>query len=80
MTKKKDKPFNNELMPIRRHRIDCGLTLEQLGSLLNITKQGALRMEQSADRGSISLNNMSKVAKCTGYVFEHRFMKVKQTE
>ena len=68
-------PVTNELMPIRRHRIDCGLTLKQLGSLMGITKQGVKGLEQSANKGTIRLNSMSEVAKATGYKFEFRFVK-----
>ena len=67
----------NELMPVRRHRINCGLTLNDLGALLGITKQGALGLEQSGSKGSISIYKMSEIARVTGYKFEFRFTKIK---
>ena len=68
-------PIKNELMPVRRHRIDCCLTLEQLGEKLGVTRQGALRLEQSANRGTITLNKMREIAEVTDSYFEFRFVK-----
>lgn len=68
-------PETNILMPIRQHRLNCGLTLENLGAILGITRQGAQKLEQSANRGGITLNSMHKIAEVTGYKFEFRFKK-----
>ena len=67
--------IKNELMPVRKHRIDCGLTLDQLGYLIGMTKQGVKNLEQSANKGTITINKMQKIAKATGYKFEFRFIK-----
>lgn len=64
----------NELMPVRRLRIDRGLTLEDLGNKLGITRQGALRTEQSASAGTITLNKMQKLAEAMNCYFEFRFV------
>lgn len=68
-------PKKNELMPVRRHRIDCGLTLQDLGDRLGITRQGAHNLEQSANQGTISLNKMRELAEAMDSYFEFRFIK-----
>ena len=44
-------------------RTTLNMTMEQLGKKLNITRQGAKRIEDSESKGSISLNSLKEVAK-----------------
>jgi predicted DNA-binding mobile mystery protein A len=44
-------------------RTTLNMTLEQLGTKLNITRQGAKRIEDSESKGSISLNSLEQAAK-----------------
>lgn len=43
-------------------RSSLNMTLEQLGNKLQITRQGAKRLEQSEAKGSISLKSLKEVA------------------
>lgn len=43
-------------------RVSLNMTLEQLGARLNVTKQGAKKMEQSESTGSISLKSLKEAA------------------
>lgn len=64
-----------DITPIKSLRIKCGLTLENLGNRLGITKQSMSGLEQSAADGRASLNTMRRVAEATGHIFEFRFIK-----
>ncbi len=64
---------NEQIMKLRnRHKI----SLEALGSKINITKQGVYSFQQGEKDGTISINSMKKIAECLGYVFEYRFTKL----
>lgn len=44
-------------------RTSINMTLEQLGSKLNITRQGAKKIEESESLGTISIKSLKEVAK-----------------
>ena len=43
-------------------RVGLNMTLAQLGAKLNITRQGAKRIEESETKGTISINSLKEVA------------------
>lgn len=65
---RKIKPFQgteNTIIPergwINNIRLALNMTLEQLGNKLNITRQGAKRIEESEAAGSISIKSMKEI-------------------
>ena len=62
---------NEQILTLRkRHK----LSLEALGTKLDMTKQGVYRIQQSEKAGSISINSLKKIAETLGYTFEYRFV------
>jgi DNA-binding XRE family transcriptional regulator len=59
---------------IKSERIKNGLTADELARKLNISKGSLMAMQQREERGSISLNNLEKVAKIFGKKLEYRFV------
>lgn len=59
---------------IKSERIKNELTLEELAKKLNISRASVLAMQNREAKGSISLNNLEKVAKVFGKKLEYRFV------
>lgn len=63
---------NEQILTLRkRHK----LSMESLGSKLDMTKQGVYRIQQSEKASTISIKSLKKIAKVLGYTFEYRFVK-----
>jgi|TARA_B110000093_G_C12710634_1_gene302052 hypothetical protein len=63
---------NEQILKLRkRHKI----SLESLGSKLDMTRQGVYKIQQSEKSGTISINSLKKVAEALDYTFEYRFVK-----
>mgnify|MGYP000871082522 CR=1 FL=1 len=65
----------NQIGEIKKIRLEQGLSLEYLGSLLNCTKQSVSDMEKREIEGRITLGCLSKAADVLGYKFEYKFFK-----
>ncbi|OFX18191.1 MAG: XRE family transcriptional regulator [Bacteroidetes bacterium GWA2_31_9] len=55
-------------------RTALNMTLEQLGQKLNITKQGAKKIEERESTGAISIKSLSEVAKALDMKFVYGFV------
>lgn len=51
--------------------------MENFGKKLNMTKQGVYGFQQGEKDRTISINSMKKIAASLGYVFEYRFVRIK---
>ena len=78
---KKIKPFvgtENIIVPdkgwINTIRTTLNMTLEQLGNKLNVTRQGAKKIEQSESQGTISLKSMREIGKVLNMHFVYAFI------
>ena len=58
---------------IRTARKARKVTLTQLGDRLGITQSSAARLEQSEERGAITLASLSRAAEALGYEFCYTF-------
>lgn len=59
---------------INNIRIALNMTLEQLGNKLNITRQGAKRIEESEAAGSISIKSMKEMGDLLNMKFVYGFV------
>lgn len=55
-------------------RVTLNMTLEQLGSKLNITRQGAKKIEESESLGTISLKSMKEIGGVLNMQFVYGFV------
>ena len=74
-------PFQNAdkvLVPdkgwINTIRISLNMTMAQLGSKLNITRQGVKKIEESEAKGSISINSMREIGNAIDLKFVYGFV------
>lgn len=68
---------NEQITQLRRR---YKMSMEELGAKMNMSKQGVYFLQQSEKDEGISIKSMKKIAKCLGYVFEYRFVKIKDIE
>jgi len=61
---------------INNIRVALNMTLEQLGNKLNITRQGAKRIEESEASGSISLKSMKEIGEHLHMRFVYGFVPI----
>jgi len=61
---------------IKTIRTTLNMTLEQLGKKLNITKQGAKRIEDSEAAGTITLNSLKEVGNALEMKFVYGFVPI----
>ena len=59
---------------INNIRVTLNMTLEQLGNKLNITRQGAKKIEVSESLGTISLKSMKEVGEVLNMQFVYGFI------
>lgn len=78
---KKIKPFigtEKTIIPdkgwINAIRTTLNMTLEQLGKRLNVTRQGAKKIEQSESQGTISLKSMREIGQALNMHFVYAFV------
>ncbi|MFN5706000.1 MAG: mobile mystery protein A [bacterium] len=78
---RKIKPFQgteNTIIPergwINNIRLALNMTLEQLGNKLNITRQGAKRIEESEAAGSISIKSMKEIGEHLNMKFVYGYV------
>jgi len=78
---RKLKPFSgSELVIVPNNgwinsiRTTMNMTLEQLGKKLNMTKQGAKRIEESEAAGTITINSLREVGNTIDMKFVYGFM------
>jgi predicted DNA-binding mobile mystery protein A len=57
-------------------RITLNMTLEQLGSKLNITRQGAKKIEESEAVGTVSLKSMKEIGRVLNMQFVYGFVPI----
>jgi len=55
-------------------RTTLNMTMDQLGTKLNITRQGVKSMEQSEAKGAISINSLKEVGKALDLKFIYGFV------
>lgn len=55
-------------------RSSLNMTMEQLGSKLNITRQGIKKIEESEAKGSISINSLKEIGKAINLKFVYGFV------
>lgn len=55
-------------------RVTLNMTLEQLGSKLNITRQGAKKIEESEAVGTVSLKSMKEIGSVLNMQFVYGFV------
>lgn len=55
-------------------RVTLNMTLEQLGNKLNVTRQGAKKMEESESLGTISLRAMKEIGRVFNMQFVYGFV------
>jgi predicted DNA-binding mobile mystery protein A len=80
---RKIKPFQgteNVIVPdkgwINSIRITLNITLEQFGRKLNMTRQGAKKVEESEAAGTVSLNTMKKIGQVLNMRFVYGFVPI----
>lgn len=59
---------------INNIRVSLNMTLEQLGNKLNITRQGAKKIEVSESLGTISLKSMKEIGEVLNMQFVYGFV------
>lgn len=59
---------------INNIRITLNMTMAQLGSRLNMTRQGVKKIEESEAKGSISINSLKEVGKALNLKFVYGFV------
>lgn len=74
-------PFRNTAMVlvpnkgwINTIRIALNMTMAQLGTKLNITRQGVKRIEESEAKGTISINSLKEVGEALGLKLVYGFV------
>lgn len=60
--------------PVGAHRRRMGLTMQNLGDRLGITRQGVSNLERGAKEGSIKLSTLRNIAEVTGHKLEIRYV------
>ena len=69
---------SNESSPIgliKSCRIENGLSLEDLGNLLGVTKQSVMSLEKREIKGEITIKSLTKALNAMGYKYENRRIK-----
>ena len=59
--------LNNEYIGLRKLRRDKKMTMEEVGKIMNISKQGICDLEDRYDEGRITINNLSSYLDAIGY-------------
>ncbi len=66
---------NEQILTLRkRHK----LSMESLGEILSMTRQGIYKIQQSEKAGTISINSLKKIAVTLGYTFKYRFVNIEK--